>query len=781
MDNKKKFILSVLVVLLLLTIGVTYAFFTYESGTKSDIVTGQIYMNYEETSTISLTGVFPETKEQALARTDENGVFEFTITGRNTSKYPVYYEIDLLEGGLITGTTESSTKILPEHVRIYLERDGEPLVDGMTYKDWNNRRIYVDTVPANQTSNIEHKYTLRMWIDENVTISDTVPNANYTTSEWNNSYTSLKVRVVGDFNPKELPGMMARLGTSGFWEDNILNVKTNIKEVNFIQLDNSEIDTRYNAATIKSDVSTSQEYPVKAWLEVDERDASKYTMYVASEEEIYFPSYSYAMFDSFSGLTTINFDNIDTSQVTSMYRMFYECGSLTKINGINKFDTSNVKDMIQMFSNAKKLTILNLANWDTKSVTDMSNMFMGCNSLESLNINNWDTSSVKGTGMSAMFYGCTNLYEIIGIENFNTGNVEYLTGVFDSCSSLTSLDLSNWNTSNAIMMSALFYGCSSLQNLNVSGWNTSNVTDMSFMFNNCKSLTSLDLSTWDMSNVENTKAMFQYVSKAIEIKLPNNVKVIGDFMFNHNNAHTGETFTVPSSVTTIGKTHMWYGFGTNFKEFVVADGNTSFKTIDGVLYSMDGTRLVSVPTHKTFENRTFTIPEGVTFIGESNFSTNKNIDTLVLPDSYVITRYVGKSNANYNKANVNYGNSLFLGIYYRTSISKYVVNDTNPNYTSVDGCIYSKNGSELIAVPWQYNGALNIKEGTTTIGQEAFSTQGAASSETTKLTSVHIPASVTTIQSAQLTALNKLVGRITITIDEANPNYTVTDGKIVAK
>jgi len=331
-------------------------------------------------------------------------------------------------------------------------------------------------------------------------------------------------------------------------------------------------------------------------------------------------------------------------------------------------------------------------------------------------------------------------------------------------------------------MNSMFQECSSLTEIiGIENFETDKVKTLAFMFNRCKSLTGLDLSTWNMSNVEDTGTMFQYVSKATEIKLPDNVKVIGDFMFNHNYAHTGETFTIPASVTTLGKTHMWYSFGTSFKEFIVADGNTNFKTIDGILYSMDGTRLVSVPTKKTFTDRTFTIPEGVTFIGESNFSTNKNIDTLVLPDSYVITRYVGTKNANYNKANVNYGNSLFLGVYYRTSISKYVVNDTNPNYTSVDGCIYSKDGSELIAVPWQYNGALNIKEGTTTIGQEAFSTQGAASSETTKLTSVHIPASVTTIESAQLTALNKLVGRITITIDEANPNYTISGGKIVAK
>ena len=207
MNSKKKTLIisSIVVLLLLVIVGVTYAFFTYESGTKSDIVTGQIYMNYEETSTISLTGVFPETREQALARTDENGVFEFTITGRNTSKYPVYYEIDLLEGGVMTGKTEQSTKIAPEHVMIYLEKDGVPVIEGKTYADWNNKPIYVETVPAGTTSNIEHKYTLRMWISDKITISDTDPNADYTTSEWNDAYTSLKVRVVGDFEYKEIP------------------------------------------------------------------------------------------------------------------------------------------------------------------------------------------------------------------------------------------------------------------------------------------------------------------------------------------------------------------------------------------------------------------------------------------------------------------------------------------------------------------------------------------------------------------------------------------------
>jgi len=442
MNNKKKIILSVLVTLLILAIGVTYAFFTYENvGQKSEVVTGQIYMNYEETSTISLTNVFPETKEQALARQDENGVFEFTITGRNTSKNPVYYEIDLLEGGLITGATESSTKILPEHVRIYLERDGEILIDGKKYNDWDNRRVFVETIPANQTNNIEHKYTLKMWIDENVTISNTNPNADYTTTEWNTAYTSLKVRVVGDFNPKELPGTMARLGTSGFWEDSIHNTMSSIKEVNFVQLDNSEIDTRYNAALIKSDVSTSTEYPVKAWLEVNETDQTKYTMYVASEEEIYFPVKSNGMFRYFTNVEIINFDNVDTSKATTMRFMFQNCENLIEIHGIEKFDTKNVTNMESVFYVCKSLKSLDLNNWDTRKLTTLTNAFNGCNGLVSLDLNDWDTSNV--TDMYAMFRECSSLIDL-DISGWITVNVTDMSSMFRDCINLTELNISNF-------------------------------------------------------------------------------------------------------------------------------------------------------------------------------------------------------------------------------------------------------------------------------------------------------------------------------------------------
>ena len=44
-----------------------------------------------------------------------------------------------------------------------------------------------------------------MWIDENVHISDTNPDADYTTEIWNNSYASLKVKVNGNLETMNMP------------------------------------------------------------------------------------------------------------------------------------------------------------------------------------------------------------------------------------------------------------------------------------------------------------------------------------------------------------------------------------------------------------------------------------------------------------------------------------------------------------------------------------------------------------------------------------------------
>ena len=106
------------------------------------------------------------------------------------------------------------------------------------------------------------------------------------------------------------------------------------------------------------------------------------------------------------------------------------------------------------------------------------------------------------------FMDCTNLKEIVGINNLRTDNVVNMSGMFWNCSSLVSLDLSSFNTEKVHSMGWMFSGCSSLSKLDVSSFNTKNVTFMGDMFSYCFSLPKLDLSNFNTEKVEYMSKMF---------------------------------------------------------------------------------------------------------------------------------------------------------------------------------------------------------------------------------------------------------------------------------
>ena len=76
----------------------------------------------------------------------------------------------------------------------------------------------------------------------------------------------------------------------------------------------------------------------------------------------------------------------------------------------------------------------------------------------------------------------------------------------------------------------------------------------------------------------------------------------------------------------------WHtSYTTALKEFRVDPKNTSFKAVDGVLFSGDGATLVSYPGAK--DDDTYTVPDGVTAIAENAFRHNLNLKHIVLPDT----------------------------------------------------------------------------------------------------------------------------------------------------
>ena len=199
---KKNYKFILLAVIALIGIfGVSYAFFEYYGTNKnSQLIFGNIYLKLDEgTSTLSVSNLFPETKEEARERTDNT--LTFSIKGLNTTENKdIWYEIMLTEGD----DEEGKVRFNPEDLvfdLIEVDADGNEtlVVDALSFPSLNGVSIWTNTVPHNVTTEINQTYKLRVWLNENVTISDTNPNATYKASDFKSMYTNIKIAVSGDF------------------------------------------------------------------------------------------------------------------------------------------------------------------------------------------------------------------------------------------------------------------------------------------------------------------------------------------------------------------------------------------------------------------------------------------------------------------------------------------------------------------------------------------------------------------------------------------------------
>ena len=185
MKNKKKQIIITLVAiisLIVITVGVTYAFFNYakEGTTDNTIKTGSITFLYTEVSGvgkgISLTEAYPVADSIGKVQVGEGKVFDFKVTSNISMDSNIDYQVTARKK---TGSTlaNSAVKVYLTEVNgteqelllsKYSELDQTDKVDSSKFDE---RILYEATVPAN-TSNYEKNFRLRMWVDENTDFSD---------------------------------------------------------------------------------------------------------------------------------------------------------------------------------------------------------------------------------------------------------------------------------------------------------------------------------------------------------------------------------------------------------------------------------------------------------------------------------------------------------------------------------------------------------------------------------------------------------------------------------
>ncbi|MBQ9813998.1 MAG: leucine-rich repeat domain-containing protein [Thermoguttaceae bacterium] len=112
-----------------------------------------------------------------------------------------------------------------------------------------------------------------------------------------------------------------------------------------------------------------------------------------------------------------------------------------------------------------------------------------------------------------------------------------------------------------------------------------------------------------------------------ELSVPEGVYFLGARSF--LGCGTLETIALPASVKRIDDDA--FGYCSSLKEIKVADGSSSYKTIDGALFSKDGKVLVCHPAMSSV--KAYEVPEGVEEIAGGAFANSSSLESVVLPDS----------------------------------------------------------------------------------------------------------------------------------------------------
>ena len=205
---------------------------------------------------------------------------------------------------------------------------------------------------------------------------------------------------------------------------------------------------------------------------------------------------------------------------------------ITKVIITDEIDPPNNSDGFStMFYNCSNLIAVEglekLKTWNAKS---FALMFYNCENLETIDLSSFDTSS--STSFASMFENCVKL-EKIDCSNFKTTNSIDFSKMFAFCRNVKELDVANFDVSKAINLSGMFQGCNSISSIDVSKFNTENTTNFSSMFIGYKG-TQLDVSNFNTEKATDMSFMFQNVSNIAELDVSNfqmkNVKNM-EYMF----------------------------------------------------------------------------------------------------------------------------------------------------------------------------------------------------------------------------------------------------------
>ena len=198
----------------------------------------------------------------------------------------------------------------------------------------------------------------------------------------------------------------------------------------------------------------------------------KYTFKEVSVEEVSQNENAHLIYDgmkisdlpNYASLEKVVFEeSFKKFEPTTLSSFFKGLESLTSIIGLENLNTTHVTDMSKMFYNCYNLNSLNLSQFNTGNVEKMNEMFYNCHELNSLDLSAFNTAKVNN--MYRMFYYC--YVRTIDLSSFNTANVENMDEMFAGASLMVNIYTSeSFKTDKLTTSKYMFYLCTKLPNFN---------------------------------------------------------------------------------------------------------------------------------------------------------------------------------------------------------------------------------------------------------------------------------------------------------------------------
>ncbi len=285
---------------------------------------------------------------------------------------------------------------------------------------------------------------------------------------------------------------------------------------------------------------------------------------------------------------------------------------------------------------------------------------------------------------------------------------------------------------------------------------------------------------------------FADCSSLAAIIIPNNVTNIGCRAFQRCSSLT--SITIPQSVISMEGAVDMCTACTNLKAINVDKDNAHFSSIDGVLFDKAGLRLLAYPYGK---KGAYTIPDKVEIVEIGAFGWHDGLTALTIPSNVKEIKLgaffscTNLTSVVMNEGLQTIGNGVFVRCQRLTSVvipksvekigsgvfdscsdlKAIAVHADNPNYKSVDGVLYTKDGSVLMSYPCAKQGDYSIPDG---VKQLSYcSIRGNPG-----LTTLAIPATVERIGACVFEGCFNLSA---INVDAGNPLYSSIDGVLFNK